>query len=114
MFFRTIIVRGIDDRKINKSEGIAALAKKASELNDQIAVVRVWKSRGANNSTAGSSFMVIKKTVAADIINPDFKSGTLVNNIEVIVFLPRVIEDSSYRGLIWVIEDRIALSPVGM
>ena len=100
MFFRTIIVRGIDDRKINKSEGIAALAKKASELNDQIAVVRVWKSRGANNSTAGSSFMVIKKTVAPAIIIPDFISGRLVNIIELILFLPNVMDDSSYLGLI--------------
>ena len=100
MCFKTIIVRGIDDKKINKSEGIAALAKKASELNDQIAVVRVWKSRGANKSTAGSSFMVIKKTVAAAIIIPDFISGRLVKITELILFLPKVMDDSSYLGLI--------------
>lgn len=90
----------MDDKKINKSEGIAALAKKASELNDQIAVVRVWKSRGANKSTAGSSFMVIKKTVAAAIIIPDFISGKLVKTTELILFLPNVMDDSSYLGLI--------------
>ena len=41
LFFKTITVSGIDDSKISKSEGIAALAKNASEVNDQIAVVRV-------------------------------------------------------------------------
>ena len=41
LFFKTIIVSGMDDNKISKSEGIAALAKNASEVNDQIAVVRV-------------------------------------------------------------------------
>ena len=100
MFFSTIIVRGIDDKKINKREGIAALAKKASELNDQIAVVRVWKSSGANKSTAGSSFIVIKKTVAAAMIIPDFMSGKLVKITELILFLPKVMDDSSYLGLI--------------
>mgnify|MGYP001167648537 FL=1 len=90
----------MDERKINKRDGIAALAKKASEVNDQIAVVRVWKSSGANKSTAGNSFMVIKKTVAAAIIIPDFISGKLVNIAELILLFPKVIDDSSYRGLI--------------
>ena len=94
------MVRGMDERKINKIEGMAALAKKASEVNDQIAVGRVWKSNGANRSTAGSSFMVIKKTVAAAIIIPDFISGKLVNIADLILFFPKVIDDSSYRGLI--------------
>ena len=90
----------MDERKINKREGIAALAKKASEVNDHIAVVRVWKSNGANRSTAGNSFMVIKKTVAAAIIIPDFISGKLVNIADLILLFPKVIDDSSYRGLI--------------
>jgi|TARA_B100000678_G_C18227282_1_gene509381 hypothetical protein len=114
LFFKTIIVSGMDDSKISKSEGIAALAKNASEVNDQIAVVRVWKSKGASRRTAGNSFIVIKKTVAAAMVSPDLKRGTLVTIADLIRFLPRVIDDSSYLGLIWVIDDLIALSPVGI
>ena len=104
----------MDDSKISKREGIAALAKNASEVNDQIAVVRVWKSKGASRRTAGNSFIVIKNTVTAAIVSPDFRRGILVVITDLIRLLPRVMDDSSYRGLIWVIEDLIALSPVGI
>tara|TARA_B100001146_G_scaffold85097_1_gene75648 strand:+ start:1429 stop:1815 length:387 start_codon:yes stop_codon:yes gene_type:complete len=114
LFFITIIVSGMDDSKISKREGIAALAKNASEVNDQIAVVRVWKSKGASRRTAGNSFIVIKNTVTAAIVRPDFRRGILVAIIDLMRLLPRVMDDSSYRGLIWVIEDLIALSPVGI
>ena len=104
----------MDDSKISKREGIAALAKNASEVNDQIAVVRVWKSKGASKRTAGNSFIVIKNTVTAAIVRPGFRRGILVAITDLMRLLPRVMDDSSYRGLIWVIEDLIALSPVGI
>ena len=59
-------------------EGKAALAKNASDEYDQIDVVRVWKSKGASNKTAGSSFIVIKNTVAKAIRIPGFINGTVV------------------------------------
>ena len=69
---------GIAEIKRIMIEGKAALAKKASDEYDHMAVVSVWKSKGASNRTAGNSFIVIRNTVAKAIKIPDLINGMVV------------------------------------
>ena len=98
----------------NTIEGKAALAKKASDDNDQMEVVSVWKSKGASNKTAGSSFIVIKNTVAKAIRMPGFINGNVVFAAAINWDFPSVLAESSNRGLICRIEVFTEPIPAGI
>ncbi len=62
--------------KINA--GAAARAKKALSVADQIRVASVLNPVGARRSVAGSSFIVVRNTIAAPVRMPGRTRGNVI------------------------------------
>ena len=92
---------GIDDSSIIIKAGKAALAKNASDVNDQTSVAKVLKPSGPKINVAVNSFIVIKKTSAIATITPDRTSGKVIEYNTSIPDLPKPFAASSYEGRIW-------------
>src|SRR3990172_8289517 len=95
----TIKAIGTDDSRIRSKAGNAALAKKACDAADHIAVDRVLKPIGLRINVAGSSFMTVKKTSAAPARIPDRTRGKVIVVKTLNGVRPRLRAASSIRGL---------------
>ena len=101
--FRSLSIRtamGTDELNMSIRAGAAAWAKKASDEADHTAVARVLNPSGPSISVAGSSFIVTRKTNAPPISIPGLIRGPVTESITRNCPLPRILADSSNRGLI--------------
>jgi hypothetical protein len=72
---------GMDDMTISTSAGAAALAKKASDEADHIAVAKVLKPSGPRMRVTGNSFIVTRNASAAPTRTPGHSKGTVTLSI---------------------------------
>ena len=80
--------------------GTAARAKKASDVADHMEVASVLNPTGLSTIAAGSSFIVVKKTIDAPAMIPGNNRGTVMEDITPRGLRPMLRAASSICGLI--------------